>query len=282
MRAKIMSAVLPVLPLHDVLGQALPDGRGAIVWRWTAASPARGSIVFSHGMGSAPWKYSRLVVRWLAEGYDVWAPWHVDSRDHPLNAAYPGLLTWRARIEDMRVASALVGAPYVAAGHSYGALTALVMGGALGDRPEGLSGPLRDPAARCVIALSPPPPIPGLISREGYGAIAVPALVQTGSHDVFPGEPFTADAWRVHLPAHEAAPADGGHYLLFLEDVDHYFGNAICETDRTEPPQIKHLNRAVNIASLFMDAYFPEPSTSARDRLHTRLIDHGPVRLALR
>lgn len=279
--------MIPALPAHRVLNPILPDGREASIWHWQPASleqrkAGKGAIVFSHGAQSAPWKYGRIVERWLADGFDVLAPWHVDSADHPLNADYPGLLTWQARIEDMRAAGALVDAPYIAAGHSYGALTALVMAGARGDRPEGIRSPLHDPAARCVVALSPPPPIPGLISHEGYGAIRTPALIQTGSHDVFPGEPFTPDAWRVHLPAYEAGEANGNRYLLLLDGADHYFGNAICEPDLPAVPQDEQLAATLDITGLFIDAHFPQPSALAGAQLQARLTDEGAVRLARR
>jgi predicted alpha/beta-hydrolase family hydrolase len=272
----------PDLLTHRVLGPILPDGREASIWHWQPAQASKGAIVFSHGAESAPWKYARIIACWLADGFEVWAPWHVDSRDHPRNADYPGLRTWQARIEDMRVAAALVEAPYVVAGHSYGALTALVVAGAQGDRPKGISGPLHDPAAQCVIALSPPPPIPGLISHEGYGAVRVPALIQTGDHDVFPGTPFTPDAWRVHLPAYEAGDPSGERYLLLLDGVDHYFGNAICEPDLPAPPQVEQLAALLAVTGLFIEAFFPQSNEAAAAALHARLTDEGAVRLARR
>lgn len=265
----------------EVHAVALP-GREAQVLLLAATAPRRGAILFSHGNESAPWHYAALTGAWRAAGFDVWAPWHVDSREHPSTADYPGFATWKARIEDLRAAAALIEGPYVAAGHSFGALVALVAGGVAAEVPEGLAGPLVDRLAACVLALSPPPPIPGLVSVEGYGALAVPALVQTGTRDVFPGDPETPDAWRVHLPAYEASAPGGNRYLLVLDGADHYFGNAICEPEREAATQDDLLAATVDIAALFLDAFHAGADPAARAALDARLTAKGAVRLATR
>ena len=116
---------LPAAEIHRI---PLTSGRNTIVWHWrTHAVPPVGAVSFSHGNASSPAHYAALIAPWLSAGYDVWAPLHVDSTEHLDSAAYPGLATWRARIEDMRAVSARIAVPYVVAGHSYGALTALAM-----------------------------------------------------------------------------------------------------------------------------------------------------------
>jgi len=266
---------LPAAEIHRI---PLTSGRNTIVWHWrTHAVPPVGAVSFSHGNASSPAHYAALIAPWLSAGYDVWAPLHVDSTEHPDSAAYPGLATWRVRIEDMRAVSARIAVPYVVAGHSYGALTALAMGGAEGDLPEGVTGPLRDPAARCVLAFSPPPPIPGLISPEGYAALAVPALIQTGTADLMPGWP--EPDWRVHLPAYDCAAPGGDRYLLVLDGVDHDFGGAICEPSDAKTPQRPELAEAVRLSGLFIDAYGPAADRHARARLDACLSPDLPVRL---
>lgn len=267
---------LPEARIHQI---GLQSGRKSLIWHWPAADEKIGSIAFSHGSYSAPWKYENLVQPWREAGYDIWAPVHVDSADHPLRERYPMPATWMARLEDMRAVSALIGVPYVAAGHSYGALTGLVMGGADGIIPENLRGPLRDSLVRCVIALSPPPPMPGLIEPGGYAGLAVPALIQTGHRDLMPGWPEIEEGWRVHLPAYEEARLGGDRYLLVLDGVDHYFGNAIGEPGRDAAPQLEALVETVAISRLFMKAFFPDAKVGARQHLDARLTALGPARL---
>lgn len=278
-------AVLPVASFSaeaksatssDIVEVKTVTGRMSTVTHWRAAG-SKGTILFSHGAASAPSKYDRIILPWVSAGYDVWAPLHVDSPEHPDTKSFPGTTTWRARIEDMRALAAHVGGRYISAGHSYGGLTALSLGGAAADLPEGISGPLRDPNAIAVVAFSPPGPIPGLISAEGYAGLAVPALIQTGDKDVPLGKaPATADGWKVHLAAYEAAAAGGDRYALVLEGVNHFFGGLICWLDQPGPPQSAQLDRAADLSRLFIDAYGTR-SKRARRLLDAQLRDSGPV-----
>jgi predicted alpha/beta-hydrolase family hydrolase len=251
-------------------------GRAVAVSAWQPRGRRRGTILFSHGAASAPWKYARLIDPWVAQGWEVLAPLHVDSTDHPATKAYPGMLSWAARIEDMRLLSETVRGPYLAAGHSYGGLTALTLGGAAATVPEGIAGGLRDAKAKAVLAFSPPPPLPGLIAAEGYATLAVPALVQTGTRDLWSAAPPGPDAWRGHLAAFEAAAAGGDRYGLVLEGVDHYFGNAICRPELPGPPQLARLGDAVALSLLFADAFVHGEGRARRD-LDARVTDAGPV-----
>ncbi len=235
------------------------DGRRSSVTRWV---PRRrvGTILFSHGALSAPWKYEALIAPLVAAGWEVWAPLHVDSTDHPDAKRFPGLASWPARIEDMRALANHVGvASYVAAGHSYGALGALTLGGALPTRPPGIVGPLADRRVSCVLALSPPGAGMGLIDAAGFAGLARPALIQTGTRDIPPGA-TDADAWRSHLAAFEAAAPGGDRYGLVLDGADHYFGGLICRPEVPGPPQREQLDRAVAVSRLFLD------SCARRDR----------------
>ncbi|WP_162184727.1 alpha/beta hydrolase family protein [Sphingomonas hengshuiensis] len=252
-------------------------GRAVSVSHWQPKGRHRGIILFSHGAASAPWKYERLIQPWADRGWEVFAPLHVDSTDHPDTKAFPGLKSWAARVEDMRLLSEkLARGDYVAAGHSYGGLTALTLGGAAAVVPEGVAGPLADPRARSVLAFSPPPPLPGLISAEGYAALKVPALIQTGTMDLWPAAPPGPDAWRGHLAAFDAAPAGRDRYALVLEGVDHYFGGAICRPELPGPPQLAQLAQASALSLRFLDA-FQRRDPAARRALDAARADAGVV-----
>lgn len=263
------------------LALTTPDGRDVQVWRWTPRGRPLGTIAFSHGAASAPWKYDRLIGPWVKAGYIVLAPLHVDSTDHPRTADYKGLTSWKARIEDMRALSRHIDGPYIAAGHSYGGLTALTLGGAQAVVPEGVTSPLRDPAVIAVVAFSPPAPIPVLITTAGYGAIAVPALVQTGTADLLPGMDANGEGWRGHLAAYEAAAPGGSRYAMVLDCVDHYFGGAICQSDRPGPLKLREIARAADVSALFVRAYGSR-STSARRALDARVGRHDGMDISFK
>lgn len=254
-----------------------PGGREIRVSEWKPRGQAKALVLFSHGAASSPRFYEAIFGPWLAAGFHILAPLHVDSIEHPRTKDFPGLASWKARLEDMRLLSAHVGKrPWIAAGHSYGGLVALTMGGAAAIPPEGWSGPLRDANARAVVAFSPPAPIPVLCTAEGYGKVAVPALVQTGTADLLPG--MTGEGWRGHLVPYEAAAPGGNRYGLVLEGVDHYFGGAICRYDLPGPKQLDRLADATRISTLFVDAYGRGDKGAVR-RLDALVSDALPVRL---
>lgn len=257
-----------------------PGGREIRVSEWTPRGKAKALILFSHGAGSSPRFYEALFGPWLAAGFAVLAPLHVDSMEHPRTKDFPGLASWKARLEDMRALSAHVGQrPWIAGGHSYGGLVALTLGGAAAIPPEGWSGPLADANARAVVAFSPPAPIPVLCTAQGYGALAVPALIQTGTKDIVPGITSTdGDGWRGHLVPYEAAAPGGHRYGLVLEGVDHYFGGAICRYDLPGPKQLDRLADAARVSALFVDAHGRDDRAAAK-RLDGLLTDRLPVML---
>lgn len=253
------------------------DGRLVQVTEWRPASKAGGTILFSHGAGSAPWHYDLIVLPWVEAGWRVVAPLHVDSREHPDTASFKGLTSWKARIEDMRLLVNEMGSkPYVAAGHSYGGLVALTLGGAAPVVPEGLSLPLVPKLAQAVIAFSPPAPVPVLVTEAGYSALAVPALIQTGTRDVIPGMP--EDSWNGHLAPFAAAAPGGDRYGLVLDGADHYFGGSICDPKQTGPQQLAQIDLANRYAGLFL-AGFGANDTSARAALDARVSTFLPARL---
>jgi pimeloyl-ACP methyl ester carboxylesterase len=239
---------------EDITTIQTADGRSLRVWIWPAVGPQRGVIAFSHGALSSPVKYMRLVEPWTRAGFKVLAPLHVDSTDNPDHARYGMIESWRCRILDMRAVADQAAVPrYIAAGHSYGALTALTLGGAEATIPGGVSGPLRDPRAEIVVAFSPPGASPGLITAEGYSHLAVPALIETGTADNPPAAMGGGD-WRNHLTAYEAA-SPGDKYAIVLDGADHYFGGLICRPELPGPPQTAALAKATARSIDFMAAY---------------------------
>lgn len=274
-----LAAAAPALaPLVTEL--KTPEGRAVSVTEWRAHGRERGVILFSHGAGSSPKYYDRIIGPWVASGWTVLAPMHVDSREHPDTANYPGLSSWKARIEDMRLLIAKIGdTPFVAAGHSYGGLVATMLGGAQPVVPEGLQAPLAPRLAKAVVAFSPPPPIPVLVTEEGYSKLAVPALIQTGTLDIMPGMP--QDGWKSHLAAFTTTAEGGNRYGLVLEGVNHYFGGTICDFSQPGPAQLAQLDMANARVALFLEGYGAGDKKAVR-RLDALVTDALPAQLTKR
>lgn len=279
----VAGRAIVAIPASATFDLRAPGGRIVTVSEWRPRRRAKGVILFSHGAASSPSFYTAIIAPMAAAGYRVLAPLHVDSTAHPRTREFPGLASWKARLEDMAALIAYIGdTPYVAVGHSYGGLIALTLGGAAAVPPDGWQGPLTPRRARAVVALSPPAPVPVLCTQEGYAAMAVPALVQTGTKDIVPGMGSQAqDGWVGHLVPFSAPPPRGNLYGMLLEGVDHYFGGLICRYDRPGPPQTAQLEQANRIVGLFLDGFGHDAGTGARS-IDAALSDDLPVRLTRR
>lgn len=259
------------------------DGRQLDVSVWEPAGRIAGQVAFSHGWGGSPDGCLRLIEPLAAAGWRVLAPLHTDSERHPAKAVLGLGISWSHRLHDMRALSPHLGTgPYVAAGHSYGALTALVLGGVEAKVPEGFAAPLRDPRVVAAIAFSPPLSIDNLVSREAYAKLAVPVLIQTGTRDNPSMGGVSNQTWEDRLLAYEA-PAPGNHrYALVLEGVDHNFGGGIgSKLAQPDALQDRQLDVAAETADLFARA-FGLGDRRAKAALDRRLNDALPVRLMQR
>lgn len=275
----LSSSSLPARPSSRETLRAA-DGRSIQVDVWRPSGKVTGRIHFSHGAASSPWKYARLLEPLCDVGYEIWAPLHVDSTEHPATAQFKGMASWAARLQDMQALSTMTGSRYIAMGHSYGALVSLTLGGAKPSAPPEFADRLRDSRVSAVVALSPPGPITGFVDAAAYSSLDVPALIQTGDRDIPLG---LADArWQDHLVAYDAASANGSRYALVLEGVDHYFGSAICRPELPVPPQLAMLSSTVEFVELFIAAHaLGDGATAliARSELGKRLASEGAVRL---
>ena len=207
-----------------------------------APARARGVVLFSTGHGSWPERYDRLAALLVADGFAVLAPVHVDSVHYPDRAAFTLQQSFPERLADMAAAASVAarrypGLPVIAAGHSFGTLTALCLGGALGGM-----GPFRNPAVKAVLGFSTPGLIPGLIDPQAYASVAVPVMIVTGTMDALPaglGYPSKPDD---HLVPARTVPA--GSYALVVGGADHGLVDDAARFDHAAPA-----------ARLFVEAY---------------------------
>ncbi|WP_342806233.1 hypothetical protein [Alteromonas sp. M12] len=273
----LFSLCTQVLALEAQTTTLKVNDREVSVWKWQAKGEQKGVILFSHGALSAPWKYDPLIEPWIEQGFTVYSALHMDSTDHPLRDKFERSMSWRARLEDMQLlADTYGGDRYIAAGHSYGALTALVKGGVNATIPDGMNASQADPRVALVLAYSPPPAMPGLIDKQGFSGLAVPALIQTGTNDIPMGASLD---WSAHLDAYEMAASTNDHYALVLDDVDHYFGGAICRPELPGPKQLAELTQVSKISELMINGYFFAQSDGI-EQLTSLLSTEGPTALS--
>lgn len=217
-------ALLPWLPAMAAEPRIVPvtvdlavsPTRSTRLVAWRPARPT-GVVLFSTGHGSWPERYTLLINLLTAAGFAVFAPVHVDSMHYPEREKFTMQASFPERLADMKAMSAyargaLPGLPMIAAGHSFGTLIALCLGGALGN-----IGPFRDPAVKAVLGFSTPGKIPGLIQPTAYASLAVPTLIVTGDKDVVPV--FVTDPADHLFPIRSSPPAN--KFGLVVAGADH-------------------------------------------------------------
>lgn len=214
-------------------------GRAVPISVWATAGKARGVILFSHGAFSSPAKYDEIARRWAEAGYLVVAPLHADSSDWTgIKPEFKDQIAWR--LADMKLAYAqlnglaakarvrIKGVKIVAAGHSFGALIALMDS---------------DPRMTSIIAFSPPGSIPGVT----IPAVSKPLLTITGTADT---NPMMAPTWQAHLAAHRAATGPAWAYVG--EGADHYFGGLFGRPELPGPKAMAPFADAMELTQRFL------------------------------
>jgi predicted dienelactone hydrolase len=202
------------LDWHDDARDRLVPAR--LYWPASAARSAPVPlIVFSHGIGGSRAGYSHLGRHWAEQGYASLHVQHVGSDQQLWRGnvfTLPGRLQQAtqeseaiARVADMRYAldrllagergAAIDSSRIVAAGHSYGAMTAMLAAGARVER-GGRALALRDPRIRAAILMSAPP----FYGEADFGPIlrevGIPTLHLTTTEDV------------IRVPGFHSPPAD--------------------------------------------------------------------------
>jgi hypothetical protein len=258
------SALVRVEPLTFTLSH--PDGRRTA---YRVLCPGRsgrwGLVLFSHGANSSNQDYDHLWAPWVQAGYMVVGPNHIDTGPPATQQKMERSALWQARQDDTSLPlrqrapfdhfatnlGAVIDWDRVcAAGHSFGAVVAQALAGALIISP-GETEPRSDPipgVAAC-IALSPPGPLKGFIPADAWSTVAVPTFLQTGDADILPG---FVDDWRLRLSGFAGAP---NRWTLIGHGVDHYFHGLICRLSPGAAADLPALQETADLSRQFLDAY---------------------------
>jgi predicted dienelactone hydrolase len=192
-------------------------------------------VIFSHGFGATRLTYVGLSSHWASQGYVVIKPAHADSGrlklSDPVEAWRNQTQTdWRNRVRD--VTAIIDGLDKIeesypelqgkidrtkigVGGHSYGAFTAMLVGGAK-TFPEATS--YADPRVKSIVVLSPQGPSETFhLTAESFKEIGVPSLFMTGTRDRGLNDNETPE-WR-RLAFDNAAAGD--KWLIVLEGAHH-------------------------------------------------------------
>lgn len=246
-------------------------------------------VVFSHGIGGSREGYSYLGKHWAANGYATLHLQHVGS-DRNLWFGNPLALVSRLqnaareteamdRALDLRFAldQVLAGeharridaARIVAAGHSYGANTTLLVAGAQVAR-EGRTLDFRDPRIRAAVVISAPPFYGESQLAPILGPVRIPTLHVTATADEIriPGY-FSAASDRVDVYAATGGPAKT---LAVFRDGSHsMFTDRLGTGGEAENPRVKAATRELGLA------FFRTVFDGATDQMTQWSTRHQPL-----
>jgi dienelactone hydrolase len=266
-------------------------GRGGDLQVRVSAPAAGGDlpiIVFSHGFGGSLDGYAPLVDFWVARGFVVVQPTHLDSRTlnvTPDDPRYPEI--WRFRVEDLTrivdqldlieasvpgLAGRLDRSRIAAAGHSWGAQTVSMLLGARVLDAEGVPGKnmsdLRIKAGVLLAAagtggadLTPFAAEHFPFMNPDFAELTTPTLVVAGDKDQSAlsvrGPEWFTDAYFL---------SPGAKHLLTLFGAEHSLGGitgyASTETTDESPERVALIQRLT--WAFLRSAFYPaDPSWSA-------------------
>jgi predicted dienelactone hydrolase len=285
--------------------------RGAVESRPTAPAPV---IVWSPGLGGSRSTYSYLTNHLASHGYLVVAVTHAgsDTRDFGARIANqlldarsgdgPGSRPLDVLLDAVNDADNLRNRPrdvsFVldrlavhpvlgpradlgragAAGHSFGAYTAMAVGGMRVDLPESKAHSFRNPRIKAVLPMSPQGTGTMGLREGAWSSFAVPVLFMTGTNDY--GASGASAAWR-RSGFENTRGADS--WLVTIEGAGHMtFAAPVRKQDRAGTPK---LIRSLSVT--FFDASL-KGDPAARKRLNEFfagvhddcVAEHRPARAA--
>lgn len=269
---------------HRPLNGMMPP----LTCRWPDGEDPQGVVVFCHGLGSNGGEYAALSRHWARHGYLVIHPTFSDSieavaRAEPALGLDPDadLTGWtampdvRARLheilhspsrwlERLAIAGAVMDAlpaildatcgrpgrplPAAIAGHSFGAYTAQLLGGAEIDLPGDGPRSFRDRRFQATLLLSAQGRDQQGLRDHSWDDMDGPVMTVTGTLD----RGAKGGDWHWKSEPYELAPA-GAKYLAVLDDGDHFLGGF---ADRGGQRQVPAQRKAVERLTLaFLDAH---------------------------
>ncbi len=189
-------------------------------------------LVFSHGLYGSKDGYQPLARFWASHGYAVIQPTHPDSLREGFKAQAEAVRAWDERPKQVSAVIDALGTieektgakldreKIGVGGHSFGAHTSMLVGGAVaypGLFAKGRS--FRDPRVKCTLLVSPQG-VGGLFRDDSWKDYPVPALVITGSLDT---SPINDTKPENRLDPFKLGP-DGRMHLVWIEGARHGFG----------------------------------------------------------
>ena len=231
-------------------------------------------IIWSHGAGGSKDNYLTLMEHWASHGYVTIQPTHSDSRALGVKPGDPQMFRdWQSRPADISliidslkelenkepVLQGTLDAKRIGVGgHSFGANTAQLVGGAKAYL-VGAEKSFADPRVTAVLLLSGQGP--GEMLREAsWEKFSRPLMVMTGSAD---GPTRTGQPAEWRKKPYELSPP-GDKILVWVEGLDHGYGGITgVNFNPKNKPNPEHVRYTKVVTLAYWDAYLND-SEAAR------------------
>ena len=251
-------------------------------------------IVFSHGSGSKGDMYKGFTDFWASHGYVVIQPTHMDSRSlgfkikrENLREMYTQMLyVTDTRRKDMSFVLDSLGLiqemvpdlkgkmdtlNLVAAGHSMGAATAMLVSGMKLINPMDSSEESSDEDRFKALLMISDPGTMSLMPKEPWIGVTIPTFVSTGTNDFSEvGSARVKSPFKYQVPE-ALTKSSAPHHYVFIKGADHYLGGLICRTDVPGPFQYEALKIAAATSTTFLEAYVGDNSVAKKAMLFGNL-----------
>lgn len=226
-------------------------------------------IVWSHGAGGSKDNYRPLTEHWASHGYVTIQASHSDSRSLAANPRDPiSFRDWQSRPTDVsfildslaeleKAEPALQGnldaKRFGVGGHSFGANTAQLVGGATAFLARGATS-FADQRVTAVLLLSGQGP-GEMLTEKSWEGFVKPLLVMTGSAD---GPTRTGQPAEWRKKPYALSP-QGDKYLVWVDGLDHGFGGITgVNFNPRNKPNPDHVRYTKIVTLAFWDAYLKE------------------------
>jgi predicted dienelactone hydrolase len=227
-------------------------------------------IVWSHGAGGSKDNYNPIIRHWCSHGYVTIQATHSDSRSLAANPRDPvSFRDWQSRpadisfiidslaeleVKEPRLKDLIDGERIGVGGHSYGANTAQLIGGARAYPPGGRERSFEDARVTAIMLLSGQGP-GEMLTEKSWSNFSKPLLVMTGSAD---GPTRTGQPAEWRKKPYELSPP-GDKYLVWVEGLDHGFGGITgVNFNPKNKPNADHVAYTQIVTQAFWDAYLKE------------------------
>ena len=222
--------------------------------------------------------YEGFTDYWASHGYVVIQPTHIDStslgfvtkRGNMREMAKQMLYVTDTRRQDMSfiidslnlieemipdLKNRLDRSKLVAAGHSMGAATAMLVSGMKLVNPmDGTEESSEESRFKVLLMISDPGTMT-LMPKDPWKGVRIPTLISTGTEDFSDvGSTRVKSPFKYEVPVSLRRSFAPHHYLL-IDKADHYLGGLICRTDVPGPPQYEALDIAAKSSIVFLNAY---------------------------